>query len=774
MNKIVSNYFKVGVSGMKGLFFLLTIAAILVTSCTQRKKVKSSDNKKDKSNLQYVDLNIGAVGHLLHPVRPNIQLPNQAIRMHPVRKDYIDDQISYFSLSMVSHREGELFGVLPGSGSAKKGTWNTRQTYDHDLEVLQPYYYNTYLIDEDIKTEFTPGKKAGFFRFSFPKNSEKRLKLNILHSGSWSVESDKSVSGVEEFGGMKAWVFIKFDRKAEMKTDSEVLVNKRRNTSRVQPLMWLTFKKKSDKPVNFKYAVSYISLEQAKKNLEKEIPNWDFKKLKKKARKEWEHAISQIEVKGGTKGQKRSFYSALFRTYERMVNITEDGRYYSAFDHKVHTDNRDFYIDDWVWDTYLAHHPLRVILNPQMEADMMHSYVRMYEQLGWMPQFPLLFGDKPAMNGFHSTITILDDYRKGIRDFDVEKAYEGAKKNATDATMLPWKNGPKTVLHDFYRKNGYFPALRKDQEEWIKEVHSFEKRQAVAVTLGHSYDDWALAELAKELGKTDDYNYFYQQSKNYRNVFNPETSMMWPKDEDGNWIDIDPKFDGGPGGREYYDENNGYTYAWQVQYDIPGLIELMGGKEKFTDNLDNLFREGLGRTKYQYWARFADATGMTGQFSMGNEVSLHIPYLFNYAGQAWKTQKRIRQLLDVWFQDNIFGIPGDEDGGGLTSFVVFSSMGFYPVTPGVPVYTIGSPLFEEVKIKLHNGNTFTIKAHNCSVKNKYIQSAKLNGKKLNSPWFTHEQLMNGATIELEMGKYPNKKWGDEGYKDYLELVKGLE
>jgi predicted alpha-1,2-mannosidase len=234
---------------------------------------------------------------------------------------------------------------------------------------------------------------------------------------------------------------------------------------------------------------------------------------------------------------------------------------------------------------------------------------------------------------------------------------------------------------------------------------------------------------------------------------------MWPKNAKGEWLDIDPKFDGGPGGRDYYDENNGYTYAWQVQHDIHGLIKLMGGRKQFIENLDQLFREDLGRTKYQYWAKFADATGMVGQFSMGNEPSFHIPYLYNYAGEPWKTQKRIRFLLDAWFQDNIFGIPGDEDGGGMTAFVVFSSLGFYPVTPGLPIYTIGSPLFERVTIDLDNGNIFTLIANNSSKTNKYIQSAKLNGKVLNRTWFTHEDLLNGATIELEMGAYPNKKWG---------------
>jgi predicted alpha-1,2-mannosidase len=227
----------------------------------------------------------------------------------------------------------------------------------------------------------------------------------------------------------------------------------------------------------------------------------------------------------------------------------------------------------------------------------------------------------------------------------------------------------------------------------------------------------------------------------------------------GEWLDIDPKFDGGMGGRDYYDENNAYTYQWHVQHDIQGLIELMGGREEFSKTLDQLFREPLGRSKYAFYAKFPDATGNVGQFSMGNEPSFHIPYLFNYSGEPWKTQKRIRFLLDVWFKDNIFGIPGDEDGGGMSAFVVFSSMGFYPVTPGLPIYTIGSPVFEEVKINLENGKIFTVKASGCSVVNKYIQSAKLNGKPLTKTWFTHDELMNGATLELEMGSKPNKTWG---------------
>ncbi|RZK65906.1 MAG: glycoside hydrolase family 92 protein, partial [Pedobacter sp.] len=327
------------------------------------------------------------------------------------------------------------------------------------------------------------------------------------------------------------------------------------------------------------------------------------------------------------------------------------------------------------------------------------------------------------------------------------------------ATMLPWKNGPKTELEDFYYDKGYFPSLKIGEKETNKTVHGFEKRQAVAITLGHSYDDWALAQMAQELNKTSDFTKFSARANNYKNLWDPKTQMFLPKDKDGKWVEIDPKFDGGMGGRDYYDENNGWTYLWQVQHDVKGLINLFGGVPSFEAKLDQLFREPLGRSKYELWAKFPDFTGINGQYSMGNEPSFHIPYLFNFTSSPWKTQKKIRFLLDTWYKDNVFGIPGDEDGGGMSAFVVFSSMGFYPVTPGIPVYTIGSPVFEKVAIDLPNGKQFQMIANKCSVINKYIQSAKLNGKVLDTPWFSHEQLVSGGKLELEMGPLPNKQWG---------------
>jgi predicted alpha-1,2-mannosidase len=735
------------------VLYLTLFSCISVGAIAQNKIPKTS-------NIDYIDPTIGNVGQLLEPTRPTVQLPNQLIRFTPQRKDYLDDQISTFPLTIVSHRQGQVFSIKPAIGEIIDKSWMVKMTYDHNLEINQPWYYSTYLIDDEIKVEFAAGKKIGYYRFSFPDVKAKSILMGVYNKGqaSFNFSSANEVTGIEIYrGDIKVFMYGKFNvagTPGVVKNDK--LLNER-NVEGENAKAYISFPE-STREVEFKYAISYVGIEQAKKNFEKEISDKSFQSVSDAGKIAWSSVMSQIKVEGGTEAQKRSFYTALYRCYERMVDISEDSLYYSGFDKKIHKDNRTFYVDDWSWDTYLALHPLRTILNPSLEEDMLDSYVRMYEQSGWMPTFPVLYGDHVCMNAFHSSITFLDAYRKGLKNFDIEKAYQGMRKNATEATMLPWRNGEKTILDDYYYQKGYFPALSKGAKETIPQVHPFEKRQAVAVTLGNTYDDWALGQLGKDLGKNDA-GAFQLRGLNYKNLWSSEKQFFLPKDDKGSWVDIDPKFDGGMGGRDYYDENNGYTFLWQVQQDIPGLRKLMGGSDAFEARLDQLFREPLDRSKYEFWSKFPDATGLVGQYSMGNEPSFHIPYLYNFTKSPWKTQKRIRFLLDAWFKDNIYGIPGDEDGGGMSAFVVFSSMGFYPITPGLPVYTIGSPLFSKVTIDLPNKKQFRLTANNCSVINKYIQSAKLNGKVLSNTWFTHEQLVSGGHLELEMGPKPNKKWG---------------
>jgi predicted alpha-1,2-mannosidase len=262
------------------------------------------------------------------------------------------------------------------------------------------------------------------------------------------------------------------------------------------------------------------------------------------------------------------------------------------------------------------------------------------------------------------------------------------------------------------------------------------------------------------LKKDDDYNYFLKRSHNFANLYNSETGFFAPLNSAGEWVkDFDPRFSGGLGNRDYYDENNGWTYLWDVQHDVAGLIQLMGGRENFINRLNQLFTEPLGKWKPDFLQQMPDATGNVGQYVMGNEPSLHIPYLYNYAGAPWRTQYRVRSLLDTWFTNSPFGIPGDEDGGGLSAFVVFSSMGFYPVTPGMPMFNIGSPVFTDVTVKLQNNKTFNVIARGSSRQNKYIQSASLNGKDWNKPWFSWDEIKNGGELVLVMGDRPNYKWG---------------
>ena len=273
------------------------------------------------------------------------------------------------------------------------------------------------------------------------------------------------------------------------------------------------------------------------------------------------------------------------------------------------------------------------------------------------------------------------------------------------------------------------PALRPGQKETVSQVAPFERRQAVSVTLENSFDDWCIAQLAGELGKDADRRLFLRRAAFYKNVFRADKGFMWPKDSEGNWIEpFDPKIDSGPGGRDYFTENNTYTYNWDVKHDLRGLFALMGGTKAAERKLDQLFREDLGMPKYEFFHLFPDSTGMVGEFSMGNEPSFPIPYLYDYTGAPWKTQKRIRMLLETWFTDTVLGMPGDEDGGGMSSFVVFSMMGFYPPVPGVPVYCLGSPVFDRVTIRLKNGKTIRIICKNNSRDNKYIQSFRLNGR----------------------------------------------
>jgi len=761
---------------LHGILRKMVLAAIALTFFSCQSKLK------ENTNVRYIDPTIGNVAPLLNPNRPVVNLPNQMVRVFPIRYDHLDLQITGFPLAALNIITPQVvFSVKPSIGEVSDTCWSRRLNYDQDFEIARPWYYSTIITDDEILTEYTPGERSGIYRFTFPKGVKKNLLLSHNYAGGiyefgdanevygtefvvdaihqqegvayvYGVFSGSPYSGISE--GEKDWGKYSVGKWGGPKP-SEMEGKK----------AWISYSEKDPPVIEFRYAISFISTEQARKNFE-ELKGVTFEELEENGSSAWEKIADQIQVEGGTEAQRRTFYTALYRCYPRMINITEDGKYFSGYDKKMHEDSRPFYVDDYSWGDYLALHPLYTILDPEKEADMLQSYVRMYQESGWMPDYPKVFGDREGMFGFHSAIMFLDAYRKGIRNFDVDKAFEGMLKSAEKATMLPSRNGPRGALEDFYNEKGYYPSLHPGEKETDTTVlgKRGQKRSPVSITLGHSYDAWALSEMAKELGNTDVYDRFAPKARNYRNLWNSESKFFLPKDANGNWIEIDPKFPIDPKYPEsslgdFYNENNGWLYLWNVQHDIEGLIQLMGGEENFTKRLDQLFTERLDRGKAVFFDKIPDQTGLVGNFGMGNQVSFFVPYLYNYTSSPWKTQKMTRLLLDTWFKDNIFGVPGDEDGGSMSSFVVFTSMGFFPVKPGVPLYTITSPVFSKVTIDLHNGKSFTIVARNSTNKNKYIQSAILNGKILTTPWFSHDDIIRGGKLVLEMGDKPGNIWG---------------
>ena len=734
----------------------LLASAFLLASCTA-----GGGTSPQKSPVDYVNPYMGNISHLLVPTYPTIHLPNSMLRVYPERADFTGDMLSGLPIIVTSHRGSSAFNLSPYQGEEAGLKPVINYSYDH--EKIHPYRYQVYLDDNNIDVDYAPSHQSAVYSITFEGQGPAYL---VFNSRNGQLKSDgKNISGYQ-FVDRKTKVYLyaetdKAPQQCGVLADNTVKYGETSVEGKDAALVMAYGSEV--KQLGVRYGISFISEEQAKKNLEREIAAYDVDVVAKIARNDWNDALGKIQTQGGTDDDKTVFYTSLYRCYERPVNLSEDGRYYSAFDGKIHEDGgRPFYTDDWIWDTYRATHPLRILIDNEEESNIIHSFLLMAEQMGtnWMPTFPEVTGDSRRMNSNHAVATVIDAWKKGVRGFDLEKAYIASKKGIEEKTLIPWSAKPAGWLDDFYKEHGYIPALKPGEKETVENVSIWEKRQPVAVTLGTAYDQWCLSQIAAELGKEDEAKHYLRESYNYRNLFNPDTRFFHPKDKDGKFIEpMDYRYDGGLGARDYYDENNGYIYRWDVQHNIGDLISMIGGDKIFTSALDSMFNEPLGMSKWQFYSFLPDHTGNVGMFSMANEPSLHIPYLYNYAGQPWKTQKRIRTLLNQWFRNDLMGVPGDEDGGGMSAFVVFSQMGFYPVTPGSPTYNIGSPVFTDVKIDLGNGNTFEVKANNASEENKYVQSARLNGKVLNQPWFQHSDIAQGGLLELEMGPRANKAWG---------------
>ncbi len=695
---------------------------------------------EERDPVDYVNPSIGNISHLLVPTYCTVHLPNSMLRMVPLRNEATEDRVAGLPVQLTNHRGAQAFRLRPDNG-------RPFESYDYSLEKVTPYSYEVYLDEVDVEVRFAPSHRSAAYELTFGAEGPYRVIVEALNGRLQT--SGNLVRGFDELkNNTRAYLNLETSPQPLKATLAE-------DGSRVI----LEF---AEPEVSLRYGISYIDCDQAARNLEHEIGKADVATVASRGRALWNEALGRIGVKGASEDEKSVFYTALYRTYERMVCISEQGRYFSAYDGRVHDDGgRPFYVDDWFWDTFRAVHPLRTILDPEAEMDMAESMVRIARQSErmWMPVFPGVAGDSHGMNCNHGVAVIADCCAKGLTDFDVEGAYEACRNALLEKTLAPWSAAPAGRLDAFYREHGYFPALEPGAEETEPEVHGFEKRQPVAVTLGTAYDEWCLSRVAETLGRTDDAGLFRQRGLNYRHLFNPATRFFHPRTERGAFVEpFDYRFSGGLGARDAYDENNGWIYRWEVPHNVADLIDLFGGDSLFVAELDRMFRTPLGRSKYEFYAQLPDHTGNVGQFSMGNEPSLHIPYLYCYAGQPWKTQKRTRRLLAQWFRNDPMGMPGDEDGGGISAFVVFSMMGFYPVTPGIPAYVLTSPVFERISLKVPGG-TFRIVCHNWAADHVYIQSARLNGKPWTHCWISHEDVVAGGVLELTMGLRPNRQWG---------------
>ncbi|MGK9124151.1 GH92 family glycosyl hydrolase [Olivibacter sp. SA151] len=719
-----------------------------------------------KDPVDYINPYIGNISHLLVPTYPTVHLPNSLLRVYPERENFTGNVLRGLPLIVTSHRGSSAFNLSPFQGVVKDIKHVLPLSYDN--EVIKPYFYSVDLDEQNVAAQYAPSHQSGIYELHFNHPEKDTYLIFNTRNGELSHDN-RHISGYQNLDKQtKVYIYLETDvQPIVIGTHQGDKVGTNDKSTKGEDAYFIVQYPKGTTKIKLRYGVSFISTEQAKRNLRREIRDFDLATISKRGRDIWNQTLNKIKVTGTDEDAKTVFYTSLYRTYERMICLSEDGKYFSAYDGKVHDDKgRPFYTDDWIWDTYRATHPLRILIEPEMEANMINSYIVMTQQMprAWMPNFPEVTGDSRRMNSNHAVAMVADAYNKGLRNFNLEEAYRVAKAAITEKTLAPWSAKPAGVLDQFYKDHGYFPSLAPGEKETVPEVHSWERRQPIAVALGTVYDEWCLSQIASKLGKTDEAKYFSERSLNYRKVFNPETKFFHPKDTFGVFMPhMDYRFPPGIGGRDAYDENTGYVYRFDVPHNIGDLVQLIGGKQAFVDALEDMFSTPLGKGRPDFYHIYADHSGNVGQFSMGNEPAMHIPYLYNYAGQPWRSQKRVRTLLQQWFRNDLMGIPGDEDGGGLTSFVVFSQLGFYPITPGLPMYVIGSPSFESATLDIGEGKTFSVVCENYSPDNKYIQSAKLNGVSWNKSWFSHEDLMKGGKLELVMGKHPNKTWatGDD-------------
>ena len=711
-------------------FFVSALAAILLFSCGQ----------PEKDYTKFVDVFIGTQddGNTF----PGVSVPFGGVQLSPdtrldpkAHKAYsYSDTLTYgFShthLNGVGEPEYKDVLFMPFRADKLPSYPDNKffaASFSHENEHGEPGFYSV-KFKNGIDVKLTASERCGFHSYSFPKGKH-GLFIDLTYpDGAEELYikkvNDHEVEGLRRSHGWAYNQYVYFVAKfskpiASFLASEEGKPFKEMNSVKSKKLSAVVvFEEKGDEKLLIKVGISAVSVDGARKNLEKEISGWDFGKVRKKAHEKWNNVLSKIDVEGGTKDEKAIFYTAIYHAYlSPDIYQDVDGKY-RGIDGKVHTaDGFTNYTVFSIWDTYRALHPLFTITDRKLTNEFIRSLLAKYDDGGRLPMWPLAGNYTDDMLGYHVVSIIADAYIKGIRDYDAEKAFK-AMKEIANMDRLGLK---------YYKQLGYIPYDRQGE--------------SVSKTLEYCYDDWCIAQMAKSMDKSGDYDYFHHRAHFYENVFDPSTNLFRGRSIDRKWL---TPFN--PLKNSAYSEGNAYQYIY-VPHDIDGLARLMGGEKVFSAMMETIFTK-----------RSRKHDGSIGQYWHGNEPSHHLAYLFAYAGEAWKTQHYVNRIMHELYSTDPDGIAGNDDCGQISAWYILSSLGIYPVAPGQDIYVIGTPLFNKAEVKLENGKKFTVVAKNRTKENYYIQSATLNGKPYTKSYIRYSDIMAGGELVFEMGPEPNKQW----------------
>jgi predicted alpha-1,2-mannosidase len=647
------------------------------------------------------------------------------------------------------------FSIFPETGKIKIDEADRASWFSHKAEIAKPYYYSVYLADYDINTEIAPTERAASFKFTFPKSDSSHIVIDAFDKGSYVkiIPGENKIVGYSTRNSgavpanFKNYFVIYIDKafkNASTWHNKDIEDGKLEYTGDHAGAV-ISFKTTKGEAVNLRVASSFISIEQAELNLQRELGKESFATTKQKAKTIWNNTLNRLTVDGGSVDQTRTFYSCLYRMLffpNKLYELDSKNQivHYSPYNGKILPGY--MFAGTGFWDTFRALYPFLNLVYPSINKEMQAGLVNDYKEGGWLPEWSSP-GYADVMVGNNSASVVAEAYLKGGRGYDIQTLYQALLHGANNTG--PNATGRRGV--DYYNTLGYVPYDVKINEN-------------AARTLEYAYDDFAIYKLGKALGRpASETNVYRKRSMNYKNLFDPSTGLMRGKNKDGQFQSPFNPFKWG----DAFTEGNSWHYTWSVFHDVQGLIDLMGGKQKFVTKLDSVFTlpPVFDDSYYRsviHEIREMQIAGM-GQYAHGNQPIQHMTYLYNYAGEPWKTQLHVRDVIDKMYKPTPDGYCGDEDNGQTSAWYVFSSMGFYPVTPASDQYVLGAPLFKKVTVKLENGKIISINAANNSSQNKYVNSLSVNGKPYTFNWLSHSALLKGATLNFNMSAQPNKLKG---------------